>query len=201
MGTSQLKRWRGQLPKDTRAHSTPNRPAPGHSKATPETPRFSQSKREENVNPRAAVELNTSSTSQDDDPSVKSALKEITSLLNTVVKRVERVETELKKQSSVSSSSDSNPPLKKIIAVPLIVRVGCYAKYAHRLFFSSVEFRVWGNTHPVDKSKSTTVPSYTASSGNSFALFTDLYHFCVLSTYQELYDCVLIGVAHCKCDL
>ena len=63
-------------------------------------------------------------------------MREITSLLNTVVKRVERVETELKKQSeyiassSRSSSSDSSTPAKKrIVAVQLIVRVGlptCY---------------------------------------------------------------------------
>ena len=60
-------------------------------------------------------EIFTSSASKtvsrcDDDQCVKSALKEITSLLNTVVKRVERVENELKKQcASVSSSSDSTP--------------------------------------------------------------------------------------------
>ena len=42
---------------------------------------------------------------------VKSALKEITSLLNTVVERVERVEDELQRQRSTgpSSSSDSTP--------------------------------------------------------------------------------------------
>ena len=122
---SQSKRRRGQLRKDVHAPSvTPNRPASGHSKATPETSKPSQSKGiNENFNPRPAVELNTSA-SQDDDTSVKSALKEITSLLNTVVERVDRVETELKKQSSASSSSDSTPRTKKIIAVPLIVRVG-----------------------------------------------------------------------------
>ena len=78
----------------------------------------------ENTGPESASE-------EDEGPSVKLALREITSLLNTVVKRVERVETELKKQSesiassSRSSSSDSSTPAKKrIVAVPLIVRVG-----------------------------------------------------------------------------
>lgn len=126
---SQSKKRREQLPKDVHAHSvTPNRPS-GNSRATLETLRSSQSKSDENVIPRADGELNTSTSSSQDDPSVKSALKEITSLLNTVVKRVERVETELKKQSSVSSSSDSTPRSKKIVAVhvPLIVRVGCNA--------------------------------------------------------------------------
>ena len=64
----------------------------------------------------------SSTTDLNTDPGVKSALQEITSLLNTVVKRVERVETELKKQSSVSSSSDSNTPAKKV-HIPLIIRV------------------------------------------------------------------------------
>ena len=78
----------------------------------------------ENTGPESASEEN-------EGPSVKLALREITSLLNTVVKRVERVETELKKQSesiassSRWSSSDSSTPAKKrIVAVPLIVRVG-----------------------------------------------------------------------------
>ena len=92
---------------------------------TPETPRSSQSKGDENITPREATELNAlSNSSQHDDLSVKTALKEITSLLNTVIKHVERVETELKKQSGVSSSSDSTPCSKKSVAVPLIVRVG-----------------------------------------------------------------------------
>ena len=44
---------------------------------------------------------------------VKSALKEITSLLNTVVKRVERVENELQRQrSSCSSSSNEKTPTR-----------------------------------------------------------------------------------------
>ena len=128
VGTSQSKRRRGQLPKDNYAYSvTPNRPSSGRSKVTPETLRSSQSKGDENVDPRAAAELDTSTkiSSSQDDPSVNSALKEITSLLNTVVKRVERIETELKKQSSSSSSTDSTPCSKTIVAVPRIVRVGC----------------------------------------------------------------------------
>ena len=71
-----------------------------------------------------------SASSEDEGPSVKLALREITSLLNTVVKRVERVETELKKQSEsiasssrLSSSDSSTPAKKRIVAVPLIVRV------------------------------------------------------------------------------
>ena len=43
----------------------------------------------------------TAKSSVEADQSVKSALKEITSLLNTVVKRVERVESELKKSRQV----------------------------------------------------------------------------------------------------
>ena len=39
---------------------------------------------------------------------MKSALREITSLLNTVVKRVEKVENELKQQRSLSSSSSGD---------------------------------------------------------------------------------------------
>lgn len=54
---------------------------------------------------------------------VKSALKQITSLLNTVVQRVERVENELKRVSSVSSSSDTTPSRRKRVCVPLVVRV------------------------------------------------------------------------------
>ena len=57
------------------------------------------------------------------DPEVKSALKEITSILNTVVKRVERVENELKRVSSASSSSESSSPKHKKVFVPLVVRV------------------------------------------------------------------------------
>ena len=57
---------------------------------------------------------------------VKSALKEITSLLNTVVQRVERVESELQCQKSTdrSSSSDVTPTQTK---PPLAVKVSlCY---------------------------------------------------------------------------
>lgn len=51
---------------------------------------------------------------------VKGALKEITSLLNTVVKRVERVEKELQQQKSASSSSSTEitpPRIKPSLAV------------------------------------------------------------------------------------
>ena len=53
---------------------------------------------------------------------VKSSLKEITFLLNTVVQRVEKVENELqrRKGTSLSSSSDVTPPRPK---PPLIVKV------------------------------------------------------------------------------
>ena len=57
---------------------------------------------------------------------VKSALKEITSLLNTVVQRVERVESELQRQKSTepSSSSDVTPTQAK---PPIAVKVClCY---------------------------------------------------------------------------
>ena len=59
-----------------------------------------------------------------DGAEVKSALQEITSLLNTVVKRVERVENELQRQHSLtpSSSSDSTPGKAKP-HVPLVLRV------------------------------------------------------------------------------
>lgn len=57
---------------------------------------------------------------------VKGALKEITSLLNTVVKRVEKVESELKRQKCTStdpsSSSDVTPTRAK---PPLAVKVCC----------------------------------------------------------------------------
>ena len=57
------------------------------------------------------------------DDEVKSSLKEITSLLNTVVKRVENVEDELQRQRTTgpSSSSDSTPTRAK---PPLVVKVG-----------------------------------------------------------------------------
>ena len=61
---------------------------------------------------------------------VKSALKEITSLLNTVVKRVERVESELQRQKSTStdpsSSSDVTPTRTK---PPLAVKVSLFSIY------------------------------------------------------------------------
>lgn len=59
------------------------------------------------------------------DPEVMSALQEITSLLNTVVKRVEKVECELEHQRSTPSSfSDSTPSKHKQKAdVPLVIRV------------------------------------------------------------------------------
>ena len=59
-----------------------------------------------------------------DGAEVKSALKEITSLLNAVVKCVERVENELQRQHRLtpSSSSDSTPGRAKP-HVPLVLRV------------------------------------------------------------------------------
>ena len=66
----------------------------------------------------------TSAVAMDSDDGVKSALKEITSLLNTVVKRVERVESELKRNTSISSSCDSSPSHgSKKQYVPTVVRV------------------------------------------------------------------------------
>lgn len=66
----------------------------------------------------------TNASSVDSDPSVKLALKEITSLLNTVVKRVERVESELKKSTATTSSSESSPShSSKKQYVPTVVRV------------------------------------------------------------------------------
>lgn len=69
---------------------------------------------------------NSSHMQDKGDPEVKSALREITSLLNTVVKRVEKVENELKQQRSLSSSSsgDFTPSSKcKKADIPLIIRV------------------------------------------------------------------------------
>ena len=63
-------------------------------------------------------------SSLETDQSVKSALKEITSLLNNVVERVERVESELKRNTSLSSSSESSPSHhSKKLYMPTIVRV------------------------------------------------------------------------------
>ena len=56
-------------------------------------------------------------------PDVSAALKEITSLLNTVVKRIDRVENELSKRQSTSLSSSSAGDRCKKSKVPLIVRV------------------------------------------------------------------------------
>lgn len=54
---------------------------------------------------------------------VSAALKEITSLLNTVVKRIDCVENELSKRQSTSLSSSSAGERCKKSKVPLIVRV------------------------------------------------------------------------------
>lgn len=78
---------------------------------------------DENLSALSTQQSTTDHTNSD--PTVKSALKEITCLLNTVVKRVERVENELKKQSSVSSSSESTPSRSKV-HVPLVVRVSIW---------------------------------------------------------------------------
>lgn len=61
-------------------------------------------------------------------PNVSSALKEITSLLNTVVKCMDRMENELKRQStSVSSSSASEGSKRfKKKSVPLVVKVSYF---------------------------------------------------------------------------
>ena len=63
----------------------------------------------------------------DSELSVSAALGQITSLLNTVVRRVERVEAELKNQSeqtnSIISTSDSTPSSEKKVYVPRVVRV------------------------------------------------------------------------------
>lgn len=65
---------------------------------------------------------NSSHMQDKGDPEVKSALREITSLLNTVVKRVEKVENE--RSLSSSSSGDSTPSSKcKKADIPLIIRV------------------------------------------------------------------------------
>lgn len=60
---------------------------------------------------------------------VKSALKEITSLLNTVVQRVERVESELQRQKSTDPSSSRDvTPTRARVKPPLAVKVClCYA--------------------------------------------------------------------------
>lgn len=62
------------------------------------------------------------SASVPNEPSVKEALKEITSLLNVVVQRMDRVEDELRQKQSMPSAKNS----KKKCNVPLIVKVGSY---------------------------------------------------------------------------
>lgn len=76
----------------------------------------------------SVVSAGPSLTSVGVDDEVKSTLKEITSLLNTVVKRVENVEDELQRQRTTcpSSSSDSTPTRAK---PPLVVKVSYM--YAH----------------------------------------------------------------------
>ena len=62
-------------------------------------------------------------------PNVSSALKEITSLLNTVVKRMDRMDNELKRQStsvSSSSASEGSKRFKKKSMVPLVVKVSYF---------------------------------------------------------------------------
>ena len=63
-----------------------------------------------------------------EDTNVSEALKEITSLLNTVVKRIDHMEDKLKQQlstSTVSSSSatEADKRTKKKRSIPLVVRV------------------------------------------------------------------------------
>ena len=65
------------------------------------------------------------------DPYVKSALQEITSILNAVVQRVERVETELKKGAITPSSSSDSTPSRQKIRIPLVVRVSLNIIYFH----------------------------------------------------------------------
>ena len=68
----------------------------------------------------------TSPTTSPDGANVSEALKEITSLLNTVVKRMDRMENELRQQHSTvssSSASDAGKGIKKKTSVPLVVRV------------------------------------------------------------------------------
>ena len=71
----------------------------------------------ENIRPSLQSTPTSPSLNVELDTSVKAVIQEITSLLNTVVKRVEKVETELKKQSGVSSSSDLTPSCSKKVHV------------------------------------------------------------------------------------
>ena len=62
---------------------------------------------------------------------VKTALAEITSLLNNVVQRVERMETELQQQHSTSVSSSSDTSLKyvpRVVRVRMIVHVPSFTQ-------------------------------------------------------------------------
>jgi hypothetical protein len=74
-------------------------------------------------------DLDDSSESRSRSPSpapqnVSVALKEITNLLNTVVKRMDRMESELKRHSTPISSSSAGESTKKF-KVPLVVKVSC----------------------------------------------------------------------------
>ena len=62
---------------------------------------------------------------------VSVALKEITSLLNTVVKRMDRMDSELKRHSTSVSSSSSGECTKKS-KVPLVVKVNLLALSCHK---------------------------------------------------------------------
>lgn len=72
----------------------------------------------------AAAEFSRSSPNPPLGAEVMSALKEITSLLNSVVERVERVEDEMHRQRSTgpSTSSDSTPT-RANFKPPLVVKV------------------------------------------------------------------------------
>ena len=66
-----------------------------------------------------------SNDSQSPDDSVKSALQNITTILNNVVERMDRVERQLSQQNHTPSSSSSEKSARKKPAVPLILRVSC----------------------------------------------------------------------------
>lgn len=90
----------------------------GQMRNSPTTPRSRTYKENEHLSSCSDREIPI------DGVEVKSALQEITSLLNTVVKRVERVENELQRHHSLtpSSSSDATPGKAKP-HVPLVLRV------------------------------------------------------------------------------
>ena len=124
-GSSRYSKKPKQTERGNLLSSTPNRLSGNSSLRAPSPdPSFSD---DENAPPLQESITTPRSVSGDNNVctglEVKSALQEITSLLNTVVKRVERVEDELKRVSSVSSSSDSTPPKNKKVLVPLVVRV------------------------------------------------------------------------------